>query len=263
MATALITGGTVGMGHAFATRLARDGWDLVLASRDEAGLNNVAAEFRADYGVAVEVIPTDLAVRAEVLALAARLEDPERPVDLLVNNAGMGCHDSLVDLDVDAAVRLVDVMGLAPVILGAAAARAMRARGRGGIVTTASAASVLKTDLYGAVKAMVANWSVALSIELRGTGVRALTLLPGWVETELHRRAGIKANSFPAAVKAVVYVPVRTVVDQALDALAKDQVVCVPTRRWTVATWLARVVPQRANWWASDGLTRLRHGASD
>jgi len=70
MATALITGGTVGIGHAFAARLAADGWDLVLASRDVSGLELAAAEYRERYGVGVEIFPTDLSVRSDTLALA-------------------------------------------------------------------------------------------------------------------------------------------------------------------------------------------------
>jgi short-subunit dehydrogenase len=66
MPTALITGGTVGIGHAFAKALAAKGYDLVLASRDEAGLNAVAANLRTEYGVQVEVVPTDLALRDDV-----------------------------------------------------------------------------------------------------------------------------------------------------------------------------------------------------
>ncbi len=60
MATALITGGTVGIGHSFAKILAAKGVNLVLASRDEAGLNAVAEDFRTTYAIDVEVIPTDL-----------------------------------------------------------------------------------------------------------------------------------------------------------------------------------------------------------
>jgi short-subunit dehydrogenase len=143
--TALITGGTVGIGHGFAVELARRGFDLVLASRDAAGLATVAAELEQTYGRTVEIIPTDLAVRTDTLALAARLEDPERPIDLLVNNAGFGLHSSLVEFDIDLHARAIEVMAFAPLILAAAAARAMRARGRGAILTVASTSSVITT----------------------------------------------------------------------------------------------------------------------
>ncbi|MDR1807080.1 MAG: SDR family NAD(P)-dependent oxidoreductase [Propionibacteriaceae bacterium] len=258
MATALITGGTVGLGRAFATRLARDGWDLVLASRDAAGLEAAAAEFRATFGVTVEVIPTDLSVRSDTLALAGRLEDASRPIDLLVNNAGFGLHDSLVTLDPDKLARAIEVMDIAPAILQAAAARAMTGRGKGGIINVTSSAGTLTTGAYSAVKAWLTIMTESLAIELRGTGVRVVAVLPGWVETEFHSRAGIKANAFPPFLKKLVYVTPERVVATALDGLAKDRVVCVPGRRWAFAVWLARVIPKGLNRKVSGALTHSR-----
>ena len=73
MATALITGGTVGIGHAFARALADQGYDLVLASRDEVRLNQVAVDFQDQYQISVEVIATDLTNRDDVFRLAERI----------------------------------------------------------------------------------------------------------------------------------------------------------------------------------------------
>ncbi|MDR1264651.1 MAG: SDR family NAD(P)-dependent oxidoreductase [Propionibacteriaceae bacterium] len=258
MATALITGGSVGLGRAFARRLARDGWDLVLASRDQDGLEQVASDLRSIHGVAVEVIRSDLSERGDSLRLAARLEDPDRPVDLLVNNAGFGIHDPLATCSVERLARAVEVMDLAPAILAAAAARAMRERGRGGIVNITSSAAVLRTGAYAAVKAWATVYSQSLAIELADSGVRVLAVMPGWIETEFHKRAGIQANAFPAALKPLVYVPADQVVDQALEALAKGKTTCVPTKRWAAAVWLARVIPESLNRKVSAALTDSR-----
>ena len=258
MATALITGGTVGLGHAFATRLAGDGWDLVLASRDAEGLERVATDLRQTFGVAVEVIPTDLTVRAQTLALAARLEDPDRPVDLLINNAGFGLHDSLVTPDLELNDRALEVMGMAVLILSAAAARAMRSRGRGGIVTVTSSAATLMNGSYSAIKAWATVQMESLAIELKGTGVRVLAVQPGWVKTEFHRRAGITAHNLPGVFDRLIYIPPETVVDEAMAALARDRVICVPTRRWAVAVWLGRVIPRALNRAVSGALTHSR-----
>ena len=258
MATALITGGTVGIGHAFATRLAGDGWDLVLASRDADGLNRVAADLRDRFGIAVEVIPTDLSQRAQTLALAARVEDPDRPIDLLVNNAGFGLHDSLVTPNLELNDRAIEVMGMAVLILSAAAARAMKSRGRGGIINVTSSAATLMNGSYSAIKAWATVQTESLAVELAGTGVRVLAVQPGWVKTEFHERAGIKANALPAFLDKAVYVTPEAVVDQALDALAKGAVVCVPTRRWAAGVWLGRVIPRSLNRRVSGALTNSR-----
>src|SRR3712207_4281624 len=88
MLTALVTGGTSGIGAAFAEALARRGHALVLVARDADRLEQTAARLRAAHGVPVEVLSADLVDRADVDRVAARIEDPARPVDVVVNNAG-------------------------------------------------------------------------------------------------------------------------------------------------------------------------------
>jgi len=254
MATALITGGTVGIGHAFALALAKRGYDLVLASRDKAGLDAVKAEFEAAYGIAVEVVPTDLADRDQTLALAARVEDPQRPVDLLINNAGFALHDSLVDLDLAVHERAIQVMGIAVLVLSSAAARAMTKRGHGAILNVTSSSAVITTGDYSAIKSWATIITESLAIELRGTGVKVMALMPGWVKTEFHQRGGVKANNLPG----FVWIPVDRLVAEALADLDKGKVICVPTLRWGFMVGLGRVAPRRAIRWVSRKLTESR-----
>ena len=88
MLTALVTGGTSGIGAAFARSLARRGFNLVLVARDAQRLEDTSRDLTAEYGVHVETITADLAVREDLWRVARRLEDPQKPVDMLVNNAG-------------------------------------------------------------------------------------------------------------------------------------------------------------------------------
>lgn len=254
MATALITGGTAGIGAAFARALAERGNDLVLVARDADRLAGTAAELGDRYGVTVQTLPADLAVRADVLRVAARLEDPERPIDILVNNAGYGLHVKLLQDDVAAHARAIDVMCLAVLILGGATGRAMKARGHGQIINVASLAAYIAQGGYSPIKAYVLAYSEGLANELRGTGVRVTVVNPGWVRTEFHERAGIRTSAIPD----IVWVEADRVARETLEDADKGRVISVPTKRWKLQKLLARHAPRSAVRWASRMLSRSR-----
>ncbi len=253
MATALITGGTSGIGNTFAHHMAARGDNLVLVARDTARLELVADELHTAHGVTVEVITADLSVREDVLRVAGRLEDPARPVDILVNNAGFGLHSSLLE-NLELHERALDVMCLAVLILGGAAGRAMRQRGRGQIINVSSTSGLIYTGNYSAVKAWCTTYSQALSGELRGTGVTVTALLPGWVRTEFHERAGINAGKLPD----IVWIDADVLVEECLADAEKGKPVSVPTLKWKIAAVLGPRLPQSLVRWFSRQLSRSR-----
>jgi short-subunit dehydrogenase len=255
MPTALVTGGTSGIGAAFARQLAARGDDLVLVARDAARLETSAAELREAYGVGVEVLAADLGDREQVLRVAARLTDADHPVDLLVNNAGFGIHHALTDPDTGPHQHGIDVMISAVLVLGGAAGRAMRDRGHGAIVNVASTAGFMAMGSYSAIKAWAMTYSESLANELAGTGVTVTALAPGWVRTEFHERASIRTSSIPAPL----WLEADALVAECLADVARGKVVSIPSKRYRTLMWAVRHAPRSAVRAASRKLSSSRH----
>ncbi len=255
MATALITGGTSGIGLAFAQELAGRGTHLVLVARDAQRLNEVAGELESQHGTDVECFPADLSDRSEMERVAKRLESDDSPIDMLINNAGFGLHSTVLDpTDVDTHAKALDVMCLALLVLGGAAGRTMRSRGRGQIINVASSSSTIFTGNYSAVKAWARTYSTSLALELRGTGVTVTALLPGWVRTEFHERAGITATNLPD----IVWIDSDVLVRECLADADKGKLESIPTFKWKAAMFVADHGPRAFIRWFSMKLTNSR-----
>ncbi|MFW6188653.1 MAG: SDR family NAD(P)-dependent oxidoreductase [Actinomycetota bacterium] len=242
MLTALVTGGTSGIGAAFAEALARRGHALVLVARDADRLEQTADRLRAEHRVPVEVLAADLSDRAGVDRVAVRVQDREHPVDVLVNNAGFSVKTRFAEPDTGAHDRAFEVMCRAVLVLSSAAARAMTARGSGWIINVSSVAGLVTMGSYSAIKAYTTAFTEALAVELDGTGVRVTALLPGWVRTEFHERAGITGSSIPS----FMWLSPERVVEEALDDVARGKVLSVPTRRYRLLAFLLRHLPRPA-----------------
>jgi short-subunit dehydrogenase len=255
VATALITGGTSGIGAEFARQLAARGDDLVLVARDPDRLAEMATQLKDQHGVSVETIIADLSVRDEVMAVAKRLASTEQPVDLLVNNAGFGIHTRLVTEDTSRHEYGIDLMIRAVLILAAAAGLAMRARGRGQIVNVSSTAGFVAMGSYSAIKAWVTTYSEALAGELAPDGVTVTALCPGYVRTEFHQRASIRTDSIPKPM----WVDLEETVAEALVDVAKGKVISIPTRRFKVMIFAARHFPRSAVRAVSWRMSSKRH----
>ena len=255
MATALVTGGTSGIGAAFAQALAARGDDLVLVARDGARLESVAAQLRAQHRVQVETLPADLAVRDDVDRVSARLADDARPVDLLVNNAGFGIRARLTGEDLSAFENGFEVMVHAVMVLAGSAARAMTERGRGAIVNVGSTAGYVTMGGYSALKAFVGVYTEALANELRGTGVTATVFAPGWVRTEFHERADIRTHKIPQ----FLWLKPDALVAACLRDVAAGKVISIPSRRYRALIFAARHAPRTLVRRASALLSSGRH----
>lgn len=190
-----------------------------------------------------------------MLRVAARVASPEAPVDLLVNNAGFGVNAPLLVEDTGPHERAIDVMIRAVLILGAAAGRAMRARGHGAIINVSSTAGFVAMGGYSAIKAWVTTYSEGLAIELARSGVTVTALCPGYVRTEFHARANISTRSLPSPL----WLDADDLVKEALVDAARGKVISIPSRRYRAAILAARLAPRTAVRAASARLSSSRH----
>lgn len=195
--TALVTGPTSGIGEAFARLLAERGHDLVLVARDEERLGALAASLSGAHGISVEILAADLSDREQLGIVEQRLLDRERPISVLVNNAGFGVKARFTRGDLAEEQRMLDVLVVAVMRLSHAAAASMGERGEGAIVNVSSVASWLTGSTYSAAKAWVTVFSEGLAGEVAPLGVSVTAVCPGYVHTEFHERADMNMGSVP------------------------------------------------------------------
>jgi short-subunit dehydrogenase len=193
---ALITGASAGLGEAFARRCASEGMDLVLVARRVDRLEALARELEQAYGIRAHVVPQDLQEPDCHTKLEAACDKLGVQVGMLINNAGFGSHDLFHKTDLDLQLKMVDVNCRAPVALTGVFLPGMLERGSGAVIFLASTAAYQPTPwfaTYGATKTFDLMLGEALWAELRGTGVDALAVSPGYTTTEFQAVADVRA----------------------------------------------------------------------
>jgi uncharacterized protein len=250
--TVLITGASAGIGAALARCFARDGHRLVLVARRADVLQTLAGELRRAHGVAVDVLPADLAQAGAAAALAATLRRKRRPVDILVNNAGALEHGSFTRIAPADHQRLIDlnISGLTAMLC--AFLPGMRKRGFGRILNVASIAAfqpVPSLASYAATKAYVLSLTESLAEELRGSGITVTALCPGITATDMLDHATASSPAL-ARLPSFLVGDVSAVAEAGYRACLAGDVIAVPgvvNRAATLATrgtprWLVRRV---------------------
>ncbi len=203
---ALITGASSGIGAAFAKGLPA-ATAVLLTGRDEASLAKLA-DAMAGAGRQVETHVADLSEQAGRDALIARASD--LPIDLLINNAGLGAFGAFAQSPPEREAEMIQVNCLAPVLLTRALLPGMLERAResgrrGGVVMVASTAAFFPLPwltTYAATKAFDLVFAESLAGELRREPVDVLALCPGATRTNFFARAGFASDSPFATISA-------------------------------------------------------------
>jgi len=239
--TALITGASKGLGVTFAEELARRGADLVLVARSKDALQTLAARLTAQYGVKCYVIAADLANPRTIDDIYAELSETGVPVDLLINNAGLGLSGRFLDHDHSKEQASIQVNVQALVGLSHRFGRAMSARGRGGIINIASNSAFQPLPYmatYAASKAFVLHFGEALQHELSPRGVRVMTACPGPTATSFF-------EGTPTTMSDRSFDTAEMVVRGILRAFDQGKALAYPGRSSVrFATWLPRLLPR-------------------
>ena len=191
---ALVTGASRGIGAALARELARHGHDLVLSARSIEPMHELADALRR-FGAATTVIASDLAQPGAAAQLAGEIGRRGLPIDVLINNAGLGGLGRFDAIDPARVAEMLQVNIVAPTELTRMLLPGMIARGRGKIMLVGSVAGFQPGPgmaVYFASKSYVLSLGEALAHELRGTGVTVTTLCPGATATDFFAVAGAR-----------------------------------------------------------------------
>ena len=230
MKTALITGASSGIGEALAACFAKAGYNLVLVARSADKLKQLAKELSKQYGVKAWAAPADLSQDDAAAKLAAAMKRAKRPIDVLVNNAGILEHGSFVEMPAQRHQQMIDlnIKGLTAML--AHFIPAMVARGDGKVLNVASIASfqpIPSLATCAATKAYVLSLTESMSEELKGTGVTITALCPGVTATQMltsAARGSAELNRLPGFLIGNA----QDVAQQGFDACMRGEVIRVP-----------------------------------
>jgi short-subunit dehydrogenase len=211
---ALVTGASAGIGAAFARRLAREKFHLILVARRIDKLTALKDELEKACGIQVLPVAGDLGASDFLPGLVQAVGD--REVGLLVNNAGYGINGSFLDHDPSQEANMLAVNCRAPLLLTHHFSRPMKARGRGGIVFLSSIGANQPTPLsstYAATKVFDLFLGEGLTYELKPFGIDVVSVLPGVTRTEFQEVGNYRVSGHMRTAE--------NVVNTALNALGR------------------------------------------
>ena len=256
--TALITGASSGIGEALAHRFAAGGHDLVLVARSKQKLHLLAKLLARTHGIKAWVAPADLTQRGAARQLAAAQRRARRPIDVLINSAGVMEHADFVDTTVERHLQLIDlnVCGLTEML--AHFVPPMVARGHGRVLNVASIAAFLPVPslaTYAATKAYVLSMTESLSEELKGSGVSITALCPGITATNM-LTAAQQASAELKRLPDFLIGDAASVAAEGYEACMAGEVIRVAGGLNHAATLAGRAAPKWLLRWLSGALLR-------
>jgi short-subunit dehydrogenase len=238
----LITGASQGIGAACAAAFQKRGARLALLARNEEKLRAVAGH-SGNGALVLAGDVTDPAFREHAVA---RTLQTFGAIDVLINNAGTGLYLPAWRATEAQARELFDLNFFAPLALSQLVVPSMRQRGRGMLVNISSIAGEITLPwftLYSASKFALGSLTAGLRMELERDGIRAMTVCPGYVNTDFQKH--VIAGSSPASIKRArpLSVSVQDCAEAIVRGVERDaRMVVTPRSGWAVI-WLRRFFP--------------------
>ena len=201
----------------------------MLVARSQDKLQELAHSLKHQRQIQVDIIIQDLTAPDAAETIVQRVQQLGRPIDLLVNNAGIGDYGDFAESDRDLQLKMVQLNIATIVDLSHRFLLGMRQRRSGGIINLSSVAafqSMPYFSIYAATKAFILSFSEALWAENRSYGVHVLAVCPGPAGTKFFKEAGFPSSLVNVAEK--IDTPVETVVRDALKAFEKREPIVIP-----------------------------------
>ena len=188
---AIVTGGNGGIGLGMAQGLAAAGAAIAIVARNEAKSNDAVADLRQRGAKAISVV-TDVTDKAAVAAMIERVAAELGRIDILVNNAGINIRKPPHALELEEWNRVLDTNLTSAFLCSKAAYPAMKAAGGGKIINIGSMMSIFGASFapaYAASKGGIVQYTRACACAWAADGIQVNAILPGWIDTDLTKRA--------------------------------------------------------------------------
>jgi short-subunit dehydrogenase len=236
---ALITGASAGIGLEFAYQLAERNYDLILVSRNQQKLSNVANEISNRFNNKNEVLIADLATDEGINKVLSKLKT-DQDIEFIVNNAGLGINKPFHKASLEEETDLLNVLVKAPLQISHTAINEMINRQKGFIINVGSVAAWTTSGTYSAAKVWLTSFSESLNTNYGKEGINVSVVAPGFTRTEFHQRANMSVSEIPNWM----WLSSKIVVKDSINAVLKGKTIVVPSLRYKLLTGFLKLMPR-------------------
>lgn len=242
---AVITGGTSGIGAAYAMAYAKLKHNLLLIALDlPEETNFLIDQLEKKYGVNVKVLKADLSKQKDVAHIVSYLKKEPR-IDVLINCAGFGLGKTFEDAQLAKEEAMVQLHCITLMDLSRAVLPVMRKQKKGKIINVSSLGAKLpmkKNVVYGSTKAFLTFFTESLALELNGTGIGVHAVLPGFVKTHFHDT--LENSEDKQGHWLLPWQSADEVVIRSLHAVKKGKTICIPHWKYRCILKLYAIMPK-------------------